>query len=51
MKRIGMLYPSSGISEPEIQKMLPEGVSLHITRIPMMKPTYEELMHMADSVE
>ncbi len=51
MKRIGMLYPSSGISEPEIQKMLPEGVSLHITRIPMRQPTCEVLTHMADSVE
>lgn len=51
MKRIGMLFPSSGISEPEIQKMLPQGVSLHITRIPMKEPTYEEIMHMADAVE
>lgn len=51
MKRIGMLYPSSGISELEIQKMLPEGVSLHITRIPMKEATYKELMHMADCVE
>jgi len=46
-----MLYPSSGIAELEIQKMLPEGVSLHITRIPMKEPTYEAIMHMADSVE
>lgn len=51
MKRIGMLYPSSGISEIEVQKMLPEGVSLHVTRIPMRAPDYEGLMHMADSVE
>jgi len=46
-----MLYPSSGISESEIQKMLPDGVSLHITRIPMKRPTYELILHMADSVE
>ena len=51
MKRVGMLYPSSGISEPEIQKMLPAGVFLHITRIPMKAPTYEEILHMADCVE
>jgi maleate isomerase len=51
MKRIGMLYPSSGISEREVEKMLPEEVSLHITRIPMREPTHESLMHMADSVE
>jgi maleate isomerase len=51
MKRIGMLYPSAGISEQEVEKMLPEGVSLHVTRIPMRDPTHDSLMHMADSVE
>lgn len=51
MKRIGMLYPSSGISEREVEKMLPEEISLHVTRIPMSTPTYDSLSHMADSVE
>lgn len=51
MKRIGMLYPSSGISELEIEKLLPKGVSLHVTRIRMREPTLQELEHMADSVE
>ena len=51
MKRIGMLYPSSGISEREVEKMLPEEISLHVTRIPMSMPTYDSLSHMADSVE
>ena len=51
MKRIGMLYPSAGISEEESQKILPEGVSIHVTRIPMKDASYEALMHMADSVE
>jgi maleate isomerase len=51
MKRIGMLYPSGGISEWEVQKMLPEDVSLHVTRIPMHEPTHDSLLHMADSVE
>jgi maleate isomerase len=51
MKRIGMLYPSSGISEREVEKMLPEEVSLHVTRIPMRDPAQESLLHMADSVE
>jgi maleate isomerase len=51
MKRIGMLYPSSGISEREVEKMLPEEISLHVTRIPMSEPTYDALSHMADSVE
>lgn len=51
MKRIGMLYPSSGISEREVEKMLPPEISLHVTRIPMSMPTYDSLLHMADSVE
>ncbi len=51
MKRIGMLYPSSGLSEEESQKVLPDGVSIHVTRIPMKDAGYESLMHMADSVE
>jgi maleate isomerase len=51
MKRIGMLYPSSGISEREVEKMLPQEISLHVTRIPMSMPTYDSLSHMADSVE
>lgn len=51
MKRIGMLYPSAGISEREVEKMLPEDVSLHVSRIPMREPTHESLLHMADSVE
>ena len=51
MKRIGMLYPSSGISEREVEKMLPQKISLHVTRIPMSMPTYDSLSHMADSVE
>ena len=51
MKRIGMLYPSSGISEQEVERMLPEEISLHVTRIPMSEPTYDALSHMADSVE
>lgn len=51
MKRIGVLYPSSGLSEDELQRMLPEGVSLHITRVPMAAPTYEAELHMVDRVE
>ncbi|MCD6567891.1 MAG: aspartate/glutamate racemase family protein [Dehalococcoidia bacterium] len=51
MKRIGALFPSSGVSEYEIQKVLPEGVSLHVTRIPMNMPTYEAELRMADTVE
>ncbi len=49
--RIGMLFPSAGLVEREVEKMLPEGVSLHVTRIPMRRPTGEELAHLSDRVE
>ncbi len=51
MKRIGMLFPSSGLSEEEVQKILPPGVSLHVTRMPLKRATYEEELHFADCVE
>jgi maleate isomerase len=51
MKRIGMLYPSAGISEREVEKMLPGEVSLHVTRIPLREPTHDAILHIADSVE
>lgn len=52
MKRIGLLYPSGGFNEEELFKVLPEGVLLNITRIPMKrKPTFDVGLHMADNVE
>lgn len=51
MKRIGVLYPSSGLAEEEIRKVIPESVSVHVTRIPMSQPTYEAEWQMADDVE
>jgi maleate isomerase len=51
MKRIGMLYPSAGISEREVEKILPGDVSLHVTRISLRDPTHDALLHIADSVE
>ncbi len=51
MKRMGMLFPSSGLSEEEVQKILPAGVSLHVTRMRLKTATYEEELHFADNVE
>ncbi len=51
MKSIGILYPSIGETEDERQKLLPKGVSLHMTKIPMMTPGYDDIFHLADSVE
>lgn len=39
MRRIGILYPSAGVSEAELQRLLPADVSLHVTRIPMSTPS------------
>lgn len=49
--RVGMLLPSVGLVEREVEKILPEGVSLHVTRIPMRRPSHEELAHLSDKVE
>lgn len=49
-KRIGMLYPSPGLAEEEAWKLLPEGVSLHIARVPMVGGPYEAVSHMADNI-
>jgi maleate isomerase len=51
MKRIGVLYPSAGVTDRELWKMVPEEISLHITRIPLEKPTTEEYAKMADFVQ
>lgn len=49
--RIGWLYPSGGINEAETARMLPAGVSVHISRIPMKDATYETLSRLSDFVE
>lgn len=51
MKRIGVLYPSAGVTDRELWKLVPEEISLHITRIPLEKPTTEEYAKMADFVQ
>ena len=46
--RIGMLLPSSNsVAEPEIPATLPEGVSLHTTRLKLTGSSREELLAMA----
>ncbi len=50
--RLGLLQPSvNTVAEPQMQAMLPEGVSLHATRLKLVGSTREELMGMADGVE
>jgi maleate isomerase len=47
-----MLLPSSNpVAEPEISRILPEGVSLHTTRLKLAGSTRDELLGMAKGVE
>jgi maleate isomerase len=50
--RIGMLLPSANqAAEPQFTAMLPRGVSLHTTRLPLAGGTEPELLNMAHGVE
>lgn len=50
--RIGMLLPSGNTAaEPQIAAMLPDGVSLHTTRLKLTGSTDEQLLAMTDRVE
>ena len=50
--RIGMLLPSGNqAAEPQFAAMLPAGVSLHTTRLPLTGSSDAELRRMADRVE
>ncbi len=47
-ERIGLIIPSSNTTiEMELHAFLPEGVSLHTTRIPLKSVTEEELLKMS----
>lgn len=50
--RIGLLLPSSNSTqEPEIYKALPEGCTLHSTRLPLEKIEANSTLHLAEHVE
>jgi maleate isomerase len=50
--RLGMLLPSSNlVAEPEIPAMLPDGVSLHTTRLKLAGGSTAELLAMTEKVE
>lgn len=47
-----MLLPSGNtLAEPQIQAMLPDGISLHTTRLKLTGTAADQLMRMADEVE
>ena len=50
--KIGMLLPSTNrVAEPEIPAMLPEGVSLHTTRLKLAGSGRDQLLAMTEKVE
>jgi len=50
--RIGMLIPSANvIVEPQVRAMLPAGVSVHFTRLPLRGSSVPELLAMVENVE
>lgn len=50
--RLGMLLPSGNVAaEPQLQAMLPDGVSLHTTRLRLTGSSDEQLRAMTDNVE
>jgi maleate isomerase len=50
--RLGMLLPSSNpVAEPEIARVLPDGVSLHTTRLKLAGSARDDLLGMTEGVE
>ncbi len=50
--RLGVLIPSGNtIAEPELRAMLPEGVGLFVTRLPLTGSSEAELLAMLDALE
>lgn len=49
--RIGIIEPASGWNEMELYHLAPEGVSFHVTRVPLLKATPEELEKMEKYVD
>lgn len=50
--RIGMLVPSGNVvAEPQVKAMLPPGVAVYSTRLPLTGSSREELLAMVDDIE
>jgi len=50
--RIGMMLPCRNtVAEPELNRLLPQGVSLHTTRLSLLGTSRDELLAMTDNVE
>jgi len=51
-RRIGMLLPSvNRVAEPEVTALMPDGVSLHTTRLKLTGSSREDLLAMTEKVE
>jgi len=50
--RLGLILPSCNtVMEPELWKIIPEGISIHSTRMPIRNVTEEELVNMSKNIE
>ena len=50
--RLGMIIPSVNTeAEPQIEAMLPEGVTLHTTRLRMIEDTPDQLLSLTERIE
>jgi maleate isomerase len=49
--RIGMIYPAAGRSEKEFEKLAPEGVEVHVTRISFTSEEISQLLEMENHLE
>jgi maleate isomerase len=50
-KRIGLIYPSAGISENEFIRLAPRGITVHVTRIKFERATVRENLRMLSEVK
>ena len=50
--RLGMIIPAVNTeAEPQIEAMLPEGVTLHTTRLRMIEDTPDQLLSLTERIE
>ncbi|MFI5421287.1 MAG: aspartate/glutamate racemase family protein [Nitrososphaerales archaeon] len=50
-RRIGMIYPAAGRSEKEFEKLAPENVDVHVTRINFSKEELSQLLEMEEHLD
>ena len=52
VRRIGLLLPSSNTTqEPEFMRMLPAGITLHVTRLPLRNVEADSTIRIVEDIE